>query len=152
MKSKAPQGAEQAHAAQATQAAQQAQQTQATQQAQKTRQVETVTKTDKASLNKVNSAATTDQQMTAKAMDPVTQKGEVAKGGSVMSSMLADMEKGQGVMDKLIKAGIQGKHFNQSEMLSLQAGMYKYTQELELTGKVVEKATSGLKDTLKTQV
>jgi hypothetical protein len=39
-----------------------------------------------------------------------------------------------------------------SEMLSLQAGMYKYTQELELTGKVVEKATSGLKDTLKTQV
>ncbi len=30
--------------------------------------------------------------------------------------------------------------------------MYKYTQELELTGKVVEKATSGLKDTLKTQV
>ena len=36
--------------------------------------------------------------------------------------------------------------------MALQAGMYKYTQELELTGKVVEKATSGLKDTLKTQV
>ena len=30
--------------------------------------------------------------------------------------------------------------------------MFKYTQELALTGKVVEKATTGLKDTLKTQV
>ena len=34
-----------------------------------------------------------------------------------------------------------------AELLSLQAGMYKYTQELDLTSKVVEKATSGLKDT-----
>ena len=34
----------------------------------------------------------------------------------------------------------------------MQAGMYKYTQELDLVSKVVEKATSGLKDTLKTQV
>ena len=39
-----------------------------------------------------------------------------------------------------------------SELLSLQAGMYKYSQELDLTSKIVEKATSGLKDTLKTQV
>ena len=146
MKAKAPQGADQVQHANAAQAAQKTQQTQAT------RQVETVTKTEKAALNKVNSAASHEKQMTAKAMDPVTQKGEVAKSGNVMTSMLADMEKGQGVMDKLIKAGIQGKNFNQSEMLSLQAGMYKYTQELELTGKVVEKATSGLKDTLKTQV
>ena len=38
------------------------------------------------------------------------------------------------------------------ELLSMQAGMYKYTQELDLVSKVVEKATSGLKDTLKTQV
>jgi hypothetical protein len=45
-----------------------------------------------------------------------------------------------------------GKNFSNSELIALQAGMYKYTQELELTGKVVEKATSGLKDTLKTQV
>ena len=47
---------------------------------------------------------------------------------------------------------MSGKNFSNSELLSLQAGMYKYSQELELTSKVVEKATSGLKDTLKTQV
>ena len=146
MKTKAPQGAEQVQHANAAQAAQK------TQHVQQTRQIENINKTEKAHLNKVNTTASNEKQLTSKAMDPVTQKGEVAKSGNVMTSMLSDMEKGQGVMDKLIKAGIQGKSFNQSEMLSLQAGMYKYTQELELTGKVVEKATSGLKDTLKTQV
>ena len=32
------------------------------------------------------------------------------------------------------------------------AGVYRFTQELELTGKVVEKATSGIKQTMNTQV
>jgi hypothetical protein len=30
--------------------------------------------------------------------------------------------------------------------------MYRYTQELDLVGKVVEKATTGFKDVVKTQV
>ncbi len=72
--------------------------------------------------------------------------------GNGITGLLGDIEKGQGLMDKLINGGISGQQFSNSELLALQAGMYKYTQELELTGKVVEKATTGLKDTLKTQV
>jgi hypothetical protein len=79
-------------------------------------------------------------------------KEKASKAVGLMAKVMEDMEKGQSVMDKLIKAGMSGKEFNSSELLVLQAGMYKYTQELELTGKVVEKATSGLRDTLKTQV
>ncbi len=71
---------------------------------------------------------------------------------SGLMGLVENIEKGQGLMDKLINGGLSGKNFNSSELLALQAGMYKYTQELELTGKVVEKATTGLKDTLKTQV
>jgi hypothetical protein len=74
------------------------------------------------------------------------------KGTNIAVKMMGDIEKGQGVMDRLISEGLSGRNFQNSELLALQAGMYKYTQELELTGKVVEKATSGLKDTLKTQV
>ena len=74
------------------------------------------------------------------------------KGMNMAVKMMGDIEKGQGVMDRLISEGLSGRNFQNSELLALQAGMYKYTQELELTGKVVEKATSGLKDTLKTQV
>ena len=50
------------------------------------------------------------------------------------------------------RSGCSGKPFSNAELLSLQASMYRYTQELDLVGKVVEKATTGLKDVVKTQV
>lgn len=83
---------------------------------------------------------------------PVAAKAEASKMGDMIAKMVGDMEKGQGVMDKLVKAGMSGKQFSNAELISMQAGMYKYAHELDLTSKVVEKATSGLKDTLKTQV
>lgn len=110
------------------------------------RQVEQAGKIEKAQLNKVSPHALSDR-----AVAQVGKAGE-SHGVQMMSKMMSDLEKGQGVLDKLIAGGLSGKKFNSTELLALQAGMYKYTQELELTGKVVEKATSGLKDTLKTQV
>jgi hypothetical protein len=115
------------------------------------RQVEQVNKMEKAGLNKVGHA-TNDGKMTAKAMDPVAQKADVSKSGSALMGMMGNMEKGQASLDKLINGAASGKTFSNAELLSLQAGMYKYSQELDLTSKIVEKATSGLKDTLKTQV
>jgi hypothetical protein len=135
------QGPEQAQAVQATQA---------TQRADQVRQAEAVNKTDKAALNKVNPAG--QEPATARAAEPVTGKQETSKAGGMLSHVVGELEKGQLNMEKLIKAGASGKEFTNAELLSLQAGMYKYTQELDLTSKVVEKATSGLKDTLKTQV
>jgi hypothetical protein len=135
-----------AHKAEAVQHAQAAMQAQ---KAQSTTKVADVSKADKAAMNKVNPAG--QEKVTEKALDPVQQKGEVAKTSSSMASTLADIEKGGAMIDKLLKGGF-GKNLSNQDMLQLQAGMYKYTQELELTGKVVEKATSGLKDTLKTQV
>ncbi|HEX8704846.1 MAG TPA: ATP-dependent helicase HrpB [Myxococcaceae bacterium] len=139
-------GVEQANAAQAAQKAQAAQ---ATQRADQIRQVETVNKTDKAALNKVNGA--NSETLTARGAEPVNGKSEAQKGNMV-TTMMDSLEKGQLNLEKLIEAGASGKKFSNAEMLSLQASMYKYTQELDLTSKVVEKATSGLKDTLKTQV
>jgi hypothetical protein len=136
-------------------AASKVQQTQQISQIQKTQhvaQVQDVNKAEKAGLNKVNGNVETKEKATVKATDPVAAKSETQKVTGMMSKMMGDLEKGQGVMDKLISGGLSGKNFSSSELLALQAGMYKYTQELELTGKVVEKATSGLKDTLKTQV
>lgn len=140
---------DQAMKPQGADAAQKAGQVQATQQAQhvdKAKQIEQAGKIQKSSLNKVS------DKLTAKGMDPVAQKTEVNKSTSLLQGMVENMEKGQVSIDKLIQGGLSGKNFSNTEMLAMQAGMYKYTQELELTGKVVEKATSGLKDTLKTQV
>lgn len=129
--------------------AQQAQGVQGTQQVQhadRARQVEQAGKIDKSTLNKVN------DKLSAKGMEPVAQKAEAQKSTSLVKGLIQNMEKGQASLDKLINGGLSGANFSNTEMLSMQASMYKYTQELELTGKVVEKATSGLKDTLKTQV
>jgi hypothetical protein len=116
------------------------QQTQATKFAQQVKMVDQTAKADKAQIQKNAPKA------------PVNKKDESSKVMDGLSKMIGDMEKGQAGLEKLIKAGTSGKEFSNGELLSLQAGMYKYTQELELTGKVVEKATTGLKDTLKTQV
>ncbi len=88
----------------------------------------------------------------AKGIEPVTQKAEVSKSTSMVSSMIASLEKGQVNIDKIINGSMSGKSMSNGELLQMQAGMYKYTQEIDLCSKVVEKATSGLKDTLKTQV
>ena len=71
---------------------------------------------------------------------------------NLVSHVVSELEQGQQRLDKLIDAGMSGKSFSNAELLSLQASMYKYTLELDLTSKVVEKATSGLKDVVKTQV
>lgn len=70
----------------------------------------------------------------------------------LVSHVVSELEQGQARLDTLIGAGLSGKSFSNAELLSLQASMYKYTLELDLTSKVVEKATSGLKDVVKTQV
>jgi flagellar hook-basal body complex protein FliE len=128
----------------------QVQATQATQRAEQIRHTESVTKTEKAALNKVNTAG--QEPATARGAEAVHGKQEANKVGNMLSHVVGELEKGQVNMEKLIQAGASGKTFSNAELLSLQAGMYKYTQELDLTSKVVEKATSGLKDTLKTQV
>ncbi len=138
---------DQAHATQAAQAAQKAQ---ATQKADQVRQVETVNKTEKAALNKVNGA--NSEQISSRAATPVDAKPEAGKATNMINSVVSSLEKGQLNLEKLINSGMSGKNMSNGELLSLQASMYKYTQELDLTSKVVEKATSGLKDVVKTQV
>ena len=83
---------------------------------------------------------------------PVEAKSETNKVAQAMAGIMSEMEQGQVKLDALINNGLSGKELSNTEMLALQASMYKYTNEMELTGKVVEKATTGLKETLKTQV
>ncbi|HEX4621641.1 MAG TPA: ATP-dependent helicase HrpB [Myxococcaceae bacterium] len=144
------QGTQQAQGVQGPSEVQRATQVQRVQQ---TQQVQQVNKLDPTQLNKVGlGTGQGSSTLSSKALTPITAKAETNKTIAAMSSMVAEMEKGQGLLDKLIQGGLKGVKFNNTQLLSLQAGMYKYTQELDLTGKVVDKATTGLKETLKTQV
>jgi hypothetical protein len=87
-----------------------------------------------------------------KGIDPVEAKSESSKALNQVQKFLGEVEKGQSAMDKIIQTSLSAKKMNQQELLGMQAMVYRYSQELELTSKVVEKATGGLKDTLHTQV
>ncbi|NMO23043.1 ATP-dependent helicase HrpB [Pyxidicoccus fallax] len=69
-----------------------------------------------------------------------------------VSHVVRALEQGQRDLDRIIQEASSGKQFSNAELLSLQASMYRYTQELDLVSRVVEKATTGLKDVVKTQV
>jgi hypothetical protein len=122
---------------------------QATQQSEAVRHVEQIGKTDKARLNKVETHG--QNGLDEKGVTSITAKKEASKTVNAISQVMKGLEDGQLKMDAFIKRGMAGRLTNQ-ELITLQAQCYQYTQELELTGKVVEKATTGLKDTLKTQV
>jgi hypothetical protein len=55
-------------------------------------------------------------------------------------------------LDHILKLAESGRTFTPTELLALQARVYQASQELDLAGKVVEKATGGVKQVLQTQI
>jgi len=66
--------------------------------------------------------------------------------------MLDRVSQAQRQMEQLLELARSGTSFSPAELLSLQAQVYRASQELDLAGKVVEKATGGVKQVLQTQV
>ena len=66
--------------------------------------------------------------------------------------MLDQVSAAQKRMDHILQLAESGKTFSPAELLALQAHVYRASQELDLAGKVVEKATGGVKQVLQTQV
>jgi len=122
--------------AQGTQATTAAQQVQATQQVQASQEATKVLM-----QAKINAAT------------PSTRVGAAAKSEeSRLGGMLQKLIGGQDKMTQIMNMAMSGRQFSPAELLAMQAGIYRFTQELELTSKVVEKATSGIKQTMNTQV
>ncbi len=87
------------------------------------------------------------------ATSPSTRVGEAASAQrSRMAQMLDQLVGGQDKMTQIMKVALSGRQFNSQELLAMQAGVYRFSQELDLTGKVIDKATSGIKQTMNTQV
>lgn len=101
----------------------------------------------------VQEASKVLQQAKINATSNTTRVGRAAKTQrSRVSKMLEGMLNGQDKMTKIMKMALSGRQFSPPELIAMQAGVYRFSQELELTSKVVEKATSGIKQTMNTQV
>jgi len=66
--------------------------------------------------------------------------------------IMEDVMQGQNKLEEIMNLSLSGRNFSAPELLAMQAGVYRFSQELELTSKVVEKATSTIKQTMNTQV
>ncbi|MBI2377660.1 MAG: hypothetical protein HYV07_26905 [Deltaproteobacteria bacterium] len=77
-------------------------------------------------------------------------RGSAIGGG--LHKMMTEVMGGQNKLEKIMQLAMSGRNFSSSELLALQAGVYRFTQELELTSKVIEKGTAAVKQTLNTQV
>jgi hypothetical protein len=67
-------------------------------------------------------------------------------------ALLNEVAGAQSRLDQLLKLAESGRTFSPAELLAFQAHAYQASQELDLAGRVVDKATSGVKQTLNTQV
>lgn len=81
-----------------------------------------------------------------------TKVGASAESKQVAGQMIDQVQQAQSRMDQILQLAESGKSFSPAELLSLQAHVYRASQELDLAGKVVEKATNGVKQVLQTQV
>ncbi|WP_370459053.1 hypothetical protein [Aggregicoccus sp. 17bor-14] len=72
---------------------------------------------------------------------------------SVQAARLVDrVSQAQQRLDHILRLAESGKSFSAVELLAFQAHVYRASQELDLAGKVVEKATGGVKQVLQTQL
>jgi hypothetical protein len=66
--------------------------------------------------------------------------------------LLSEVERAQARLDQLLKMAESGRTFSPAELLAFQAHAFRASQELDMAGKVVEKGTSAVKQTLQTQL
>ena len=55
-------------------------------------------------------------------------------------------------IERMMEDCLNGAEMDQQDMLQMQAVIYSYSQRVDLTTKVVENATSGIKEVMNTQV
>lgn len=72
--------------------------------------------------------------------------------GLSASRMVEQLHRAQDRMEHVLRMAESGRSFSPAQLLSLQTHVYRASQELDLAGKVVEKATGGVKQVLQTQV
>ncbi len=67
----------------------------------------------------------------------------------VLHGLGQEVDRGENVVRKAIAGG--GKDLGPAELLALQAGVYRYSEAVDLSAKLVDRAASGVKTVLQGQ-
>lgn len=93
-------------------------------------------------------------EMAPKLVQPVrAQPVSAAKPPSVMATRAVEqVAQAQKRLNQVLALAESGKTFTPAELIALQAQVSQASQQIDLAGKVVDKAVSGVKQILQTQV
>jgi hypothetical protein len=83
---------------------------------------------------------------------PVHPTKPVAVAPLNAARLVDEVSAAQGRLDRVLELAQSGKAFTPAELLAMQAHVYRASQELDLAGKVVDKATGALKQVLNQQM
>jgi alanyl-tRNA synthetase len=112
-----------------------------------------------AKVNEQQAAAV--QNSNASSAQAKAQGSKAVTGASAASSnaktakaaqVVDQVTEAQNRLDRILALAQSGKSFTPAELLALQAQVCSASQQLDLAGKVVEKATGGIKQVLQTQL
>jgi hypothetical protein len=85
-------------------------------------------------------------------VEPTAQKAEAPKGPSafqrVVDGLGKELHSGERMMHTALHAGSGGESFAPSDLLALQAGVYRYSEVVDLTSKLIDRTATGLKTVL----
>ena len=101
-----------------------------------------------AQLQNVGATPAQQNAKAAAGVKAVTSDVKTAQAAKVVDQVTA----AQARLDKILALAQSGKVFTPAELLALQAQVCSASQQLDLAGKVVEKATGGIKQVLQTQL
>ncbi len=62
-----------------------------------------------------------------------------------------DLARGAADVDRIVRQAMAGRDFSPQELIAIQAKVYRYTQELDLVSKMVDKAIGAVKQTMQSQ-
>jgi hypothetical protein len=68
--------------------------------------------------------------------------------GDVSRQLLTRVARGERYLEGVVRQGLAGRAYTPADLLAMQAQVYRYTQELELVSKLVERGTSTVKTVL----
>lgn len=69
----------------------------------------------------------------------------------VLQGLGREVDRGEAIVKRAVGGASGGQDLSNLELLSLQAGVYRYSEAVDLSAKLVDRATSGVKTVLQGQ-
>jgi hypothetical protein len=77
------------------------------------------------------------------------QAGAASPFGAALHTLGRELDRGEAITDKAIRGG--SGHASPEQLIALQAGIYRYSEAVDLVTKLVDKGTQAVRTTLQNQ-